>query len=105
MIYETNFQEMKLSFLTQIQCKNRKGRKKAGRKITGFDFLDDQQFIVSTNDSRVRLYSLEDFNVKQKYKGCKNEKFPIKASFSHNNMHLISGSENGKVCIWNTFSS
>ncbi|CAG9313349.1 unnamed protein product [Blepharisma stoltei] len=103
MIYETNFQEMKLSFLTQIQCKNRKGRKKDGRKITGFDFLDDQQFIVTTNDSRIRLYSLEDFNIKQKYKGCKNEKFPLKASFSHNSMHLVSGSENGKICIWNTF--
>lgn len=105
MIYETNFNEMKLTFLTQIQCKNKKGRKKAGRKITGFDFLDEQQFIVTTNDSRIRLYSLEDFNIKQKYKGCSNEKFPIKASFSHNSMHILCGSENGKVCIWNTFSN
>jgi len=69
-----------------------------GRKVTGFDFLDEQQAIITTNDSRMRLYNLKDFTLKQKYKGLVNEKFPIKATFSHNLMHAVSGSENG--CIY-----
>lgn len=94
-----------LTFLTQIHCKNRNGFKSSGKKVTGIEFQDDQYLLVTTNDSRIRLYNLIDFRILQKYKGGVCEQYPIKATFSHNFMHVIRGSENGKIFIWNTFKS
>ncbi|CAG9318455.1 unnamed protein product [Blepharisma stoltei] len=103
LVYEPQFEEEKLNLLTQINCKNSRGRKSMGRRVTGFDFLDEQQALITTNDSRMRLYNLKDFTLKQKYKGLVNEKFPIKSTFSHNLMHAVSGSENGCIYVWNTY--
>ena len=103
-IYEVNPHQMKLTFITQLECKNRSGWKSKGRKITGIDFMDDHLFLVTTNDSRMRLYSIQDFSIKYKYKGNVNENNPIRGSFSHNKSHVICGSENGSVYIWNTYS-
>jgi WD40 repeat protein len=69
--------------------------------VTSIDFLDDAQFLVTTNDSRLRLYSLDDYKLRTKFKGTKCEKYPIRSSFSHNYMHIICGSEKGDVIIWN----
>ena len=102
-IYETH--NIVLTFLTQIHCKNRKGFKSSGKKVTGIEFQDDQYLLVSTNDSRIRLYSLMDFRILQKYKGGKCEDYPIHATFSHNFIHVIRGSEDGKIYIWNTFKA
>ena len=103
-VYEASV-DVKLKFLSQVYCKNRKGRKAKGRKVTGIEFLDESQFLVTTNDSRVRLMNLQDFTMVQKYKGCKNEQAPIKATFSHNFSHVISGSDTGSVYLWNLHSS
>lgn len=91
-----------ITFITQINCKNRKGFRSSGKKVTGIEFQDDIYVLISTNDSRIRLYSLENFGIVQKYKGGKSEQFPIGASFSHNFGHVIRGDENGMVHIWNT---
>ena len=103
-VYEASA-DVKLKFRSQVECKNRKGRKSKGRKVTGIEFLDETQFLVTTNDSRARLINLSDFSMKQKYKGSKNEQAPIKATFSHNFSHVISGSDNGNVYIWNLHST
>jgi WD40 repeat protein len=103
-VYEASV-DVKLKFLSQVYCKNRKGRKAKGRKVTGIEFLDETQFLVTTNDSRVRLMNLQDFTMVQKYKGCKNEQAPIKATFSHNFSHVICGSDTGSVYLWNLHSS
>ena len=102
-IYETH--NTVLTFLTQIHCKNRKGFKSSGKKVTGIEFQDDQYLLVSTNDSRIRLYNLADFRILQKYKGGTCEQYPIQATFSHNFVHVIRGSEDGKIFIWNTFKA
>jgi WD40 repeat protein len=94
-----------LTFLTQIQCKNRKGFKSSGKNVTGIEFQDDQYLLITTNDSRIRLFSLENFTNLQKYKGGKCEQCPLTATFSHNFVHVIRGSEDGKVIIWNTFKT
>jgi hypothetical protein len=39
--------------------------------------------------------------MKIKYKGHNNESGLIRATFSHNMMHVISGSETGRCFIWN----
>ena len=45
----------KLNYKSQIDCKNRRGRFSSGRKIGGVTFINDGEFLVTTNDSRVRL--------------------------------------------------
>jgi len=60
------------------------------------------QLLVSTNDSRLRLFSMDDFSQVMKYKGLVNYSMQISASFSESGEFIISGSENGSVYIWNT---
>jgi WD40 repeat protein len=94
-----------LRLVTKLSCRNRKGFKRKGKKVTGIEFLDDTHVLISNNDSRMRLFSLQDFALKQKYKGLVNEETPIKSSFSHNFMHVISGSDTGEIFIWNQLNS
>ena len=94
-----------LTYLTQIHCKNRTGFKSSGKKVTGIEYQDDQYVLISTNDSRIRLYNLTDFRIIQKYKGGISEQYPIRCTFSHNFIHIIRGSEDGKVFVWNTFKA
>jgi WD40 repeat protein len=94
-----------LKFVTQLSCRNRKGLKKFGKKVTGLELMDDSHLLVTTNDSRLRLFNLHDFSMKQKYKGHTNENGPIKATFSHNLLHVVCSSDTGEVYIWNAFES
>ena len=60
--------------MTRVDCRNRRGKFSAGRKVSGIAFLNKQEFLISTNDSRLRVYNLADVNrIKYKYKGHKNE--------------------------------
>jgi WD40 repeat protein len=101
-VYRCELPELRL--ISSLECRNRAGLKKKGRKVTGLEFYDDSHFLVTTNDSNLRLYSLEDFSMVQKYKGLTNESLPIKAAFSHNWQHLVCGSDSGHVFIWNVFA-
>jgi WD40 repeat protein len=60
--------------------------------------------LISSNDSRIRLFDLESFEIRQKYKGLKNESSKIAASVGGNGKYVISGSENGGAFIWNLTS-
>ena len=70
-----------IKYYTQINAKNRHGKYKAGRKVTGLSFIqrrdaysavsegrntamsNDLLLLVTTNDSRLRLYQLSDFSL------------------------------------------
>lgn len=43
----------------------------------------EDKILITSNDSRIRLYDLRDLNVSCKYKGYVNMSSQIKASFSH----------------------
>lgn len=105
LLYDYDVHNQRLIQLTTLQCKNRHGFSSRGRPVTGLDFYGNHLFLVTTNDSRLRLYDINDFNCKQKYKGTENTMNPIKGSFSHDLAHLICGSDSGEVYIWNTFMS
>lgn len=105
MIFDYDKEDPKLRFLTQINCRNRRGVFSKGKKVTGIEFLDDTHFIVTTNDSRIRLYNISSYNLLQKYKGLKNTQNPLRASITQDGLYLICGSENGQVYIWNKFQS
>lgn len=151
------YQTEGMRYFTQIECRNRRGTKKRGRKVSGFAFkrttvgsIDaagtdvgadggvgnirsagsspaagrpsepavspvfvgrgagggggggagshvPEQLLVTTNDSRLRLYNTDDFGMNAKYKGFANDTLQITATFSEDGKQIISGSENGKV--------
>lgn len=97
-----------LRYYTQIACKNRHGNMSSGKKVTGLAFIrkpkisrmdainssrsnesgnSEQQYgfsdflLVTTNDSRMRLYSMDDFCMRRKYKGLTNTSYMINAHF------------------------
>ncbi|KAL0482628.1 hypothetical protein AKO1_014344 [Acrasis kona] len=89
---------------TQIDVRSRRGKNK-GRKVTGIVLTPDQsQVLVTTNDSRVRLYSLHDYSENCKYSGLDNQSSHIRATFDHSGKMIISGSEDHHVYLWNVMS-
>jgi WD repeat-containing protein 44 len=76
-----------LRYLTQVECRNRKGSMKRGRKVTGLEFINSgSHLLVTTNDSRLRLISMEDFSMTYKYKGLVNKTCQIRASFEYDSV-------------------
>lgn len=76
-------------------------RKSSNNKVTGIESLDDNnKILVTTNDSRLRLYDLRDLSLTCKYKGCVNQSSQIRASISHDHRYIICGSENNSFYIW-----
>jgi len=62
-----------------------------------------QQLLITTNDSRLRLIGMSDFCMVRKYKGHQNTSLQIRARFSESGEFIISGSElKGACTIWNT---
>jgi len=62
----------------------------------------EDKILVTSNDSRIRLYDLRDLNLSCKYKGYVNVSSQIKASFSPDGQYIVSGSENQCIYIWKT---
>jgi WD40 repeat protein len=103
----------RLNYITRIECKNRRGKFSKGRKVSGINFIGKNKILISTNDSRLRLFNLEeiksidqyqgvaDWIMKYKFKGHKNENLQIEATASDTQDYIISGSEDGYVYIWN----
>ncbi|KAG8448331.1 hypothetical protein GDO86_015425 [Hymenochirus boettgeri] len=93
-----------LKYHTQIHVRSTRGRNRVGRKITGIEPLPgENKILVTSNDSRIRLYDLRDLSLSMKYKGCVNSSSQIKASFSHDFTYIVSGSEDKYVYIWSTY--
>lgn len=79
---------------------SKRGRKRRSNKVTGIESVDDNKILVTTNDSRLRLYDLRDLSLACKYKGCINISSQIRASVSHDNKYIVCGSENSSFYIW-----
>lgn len=92
-----------LKYYTQINVRSTRGKNATGRKISGIEPMPgEDKILVTSNDSRIRLYDLRDLNVSCKYKGYLNVSSQIKASFSHDGKYIVSGSENRDIYIWKT---
>ena len=79
---------------------SKRGRKRRSNKVTGIESVDENKILVTTNDSRLRLYDLRDLSLACKYKGCVNISSQIRASVSHDNKYIVCGSENSSFYIW-----
>jgi len=100
-----------MRYFTQIEC----GKSKKGKKVTGFDYIlgyktgsscppvCTEHLLITTNDSKLRLFSMGDYCMKRKYKGTLNNRMQIKARFSESGQSIICGSECGDVFIWPTY--
>lgn len=68
-------------FLRDIKCSNRNIAQLKGKKIIDVIGLDTGEFLVATNDSRIRLLD-SNMNLLMKYKGHKSNKLPMRADMS-----------------------
>lgn len=92
-----------LKYHTMVHVRSSRGRNKTARKISGIEPMPgEDKILVTSNDSRVRLYDLRDLNLSCKYRGFVNASSQIKASFSHDGKYIIAGSENQCIYVWKT---
>eukprot|EP01083_Nonionella_stella_P071189 191090_1 len=97
--YQTNG----LKYFTQVDCRNRRGKYSKGRKVTGLSFSPNGKYLlVTTNDSRIRLFDMDDFSMVQKFKGLENGQLQIHATFNEDGGSIICGSDDQHVYIWDT---
>ncbi|OII77563.1 hypothetical protein cand_017230 [Cryptosporidium andersoni] len=94
-----------LKYRCDIDCRNRRGKSSKGRKVSGLCWKKDNKgVLVTTNDSRIRLFNLNDVSTFAKYKGHVNKETLISAEMSINEDMIVCGSENGYICTWNVFN-
>eukprot|EP01113_Clastostelium_recurvatum_P003644 TRINITY_DN11595_c0_g1_i3.p1 TRINITY_DN11595_c0_g1~~TRINITY_DN11595_c0_g1_i3.p1 ORF type:complete len:730 (+),score=173.34 TRINITY_DN11595_c0_g1_i3:98-2287(+) len=87
----------------QLHVHSSRGKHKKGAKITGIEPLPGgESMIVTSNDSRIRLYNLATNTMLCKYKGLVNDSFQIRASLSSTGRYIICGSDDQSIYIWNT---
>ena len=93
-----------LKYYSLINVKSTRGRNSKGSKITGIEVLnaDENKILITSNDSRIRLYDLRDLSLVCKYKGFSNSTVHIKASLSADDKYIISGSKNKCTYFWRT---
>ena len=97
---------VRFEYLTHLEVRHsRGGSKNSGKKITGLAFMpgDDRKLLVTSNDSRVRVY--DGYALACKYKGHKNNNSQIRASFSPGAEFIVCGSEDENVYVWSTVNS
>ncbi len=102
------YQTEGMRYFTQIECRNRRGTYRAGRMVTGLELRlgsrstpgtvggavvhgvpSPLEVLVTTNDSRLRLYQTDDFSMIAKFKGLVNEdNYLIRARYSISKLSL-----------------
>jgi len=98
-------EDSKFSYVTHLDVRSTRGKNSTGKKITGLQFMpgDDSKLLVTSNDSRLRVY--DGYTLKCKYKGHKNSNSQIKASFGAFGDFIVCGSEDECVYVWSTVNS
>ncbi|KAF2281093.1 WD40 repeat-like protein [Westerdykella ornata] len=99
-----------LKYQTQMHVKSTRGQNAKGSKITGIQAFHwprgsgsepgDVKLLITSNDSRIRLYNLRDKNLEMKFRGHENNCSQIRASFAADTGHIICGSEDRRAYIW-----
>ncbi|RDL39642.1 WD40 repeat-like protein [Venustampulla echinocandica] len=99
-----------LKYHTQIHVRSSRGKNAKGSKITGIRTMTfppgeseaDIKILITSNDSRVRMYNLRDKSLEMKFRGHENTCSQINATFSDDTRYVICGSEDRKAYIWTT---
>ncbi|KAG6036336.1 hypothetical protein E4U41_005743 [Claviceps citrina] len=101
-----------LKLQSQIHVRSSRGKNAKGSKITGIetaivqseDGKKDIKVLISSNDSRVRIYNMRTKMLEVKFRGLTNSSSQIHARFSDDGTYVISGSEDRRAYIWNVAS-
>lgn len=99
-----------LKYQTQIHVRSAHGKNARGSKVTGIQAINyppddpngEVKLLITSNDSRVRVYNLRDKGLELKLKGNENSCSQIHASFSDDAQYIICGSEDRRAYIWST---
>ncbi|KAH9871453.1 hypothetical protein IAQ61_005632 [Plenodomus lingam] len=99
-----------LKWQAQLHVKSTRGQNAKGSKVTGIQATywppgsesGEVKLLVSSNDSRIRVYNLKDKSLEMKFRGHENNSSQIKATFAGCGGHIICGSEDRKAYIWST---
>jgi hypothetical protein len=88
--------------IVQVDVRNAAGKHASGKKVTGIVAMPGsaQQFLVTTNDSRLRL--LDGYGICCKFKGHRNSITQIRAALSNDGETIACGSDDGWVYMWDT---
>ena len=97
-----------LKYQTQMHVRSAHGKNAKGSKVTGIQAVtappDDPngevKILVTSNDSRIRVYNLRDKGLELKLKGNENSSSQIHATFSEDAKYIICGSEDRRAYIW-----
>ena len=91
-----------VNYITKFLSAPRKKKKMmTNKKITSIVFNQQNQIFISSNDSRIRLYSLDNFNVIRKYVGHEDKERHNQVSLSPDEMFIMIPSEtHGAIFIW-----
>lgn len=106
MFYDTE----KLKWQAQLHVKSTRGQNAKGSKITGIQATywppgsesGEVKLLISSNDSRLRLYNFKDKSLEMKFRGHENNCSQIRGAFADSSGHIICGSEDRKAYIWST---
>ncbi|EFX05336.1 WD repeat protein [Grosmannia clavigera kw1407] len=92
---------------SQMHVRSSRGRNAKGSKITGIVSIvppgsrdTDAKILITSTDSRVRVYNLRDKTLDGKFKGHEHATTQLCASFSDDGKYVICGSEDSKAFVW-----
>ncbi|KAK5723359.1 hypothetical protein LTR15_005057 [Elasticomyces elasticus] len=107
------FETEGLRYQSQMHVRSSRGQNAKGSKITGLQAsynpegsaADILWLLVTSNDSRIRLYNFRDKSLELKLKGNENNCSQIRATLSECGKYVTCGSEDRKAYIWSLGSS
>lgn len=99
-----------LKWQAQLHVKSTRGQNAKGSKVTGIQATfwppgsesGEVKLLISSNDSRIRVYNMKDKSLEMKFRGHENNCSQIRATFADSSGHIICGSEDRKAYIWST---
>ncbi|KAJ3210244.1 mRNA-capping enzyme subunit beta [Entophlyctis luteolus] len=72
-----------------------------GHSVTSARFSNDENCILASSlDGVIRLFDKENGELLASYRGHKNSEYKIISTLSNDDAVVISGSEDGRICLW-----
>jgi mitogen-activated protein kinase organizer 1 len=72
-----------------------------GKPVTSVSFSRDGHCVlVSSLDDHIRLLDKDNGELLNTFKGHVNSDYKIDSSLTHDDSHIVSGSENSKIYFW-----